>query len=141
MGSRVRVRPAVKAAVLNMSKIVRDKVVAELIAFLYRGPERIGAGIPVKADRITRAGRKYLMTAAVRIVAVDGGATGIFTDIDVFGRAHADIELLPIAIKEQAASLMSFGEALQRDHFFAFSCHELVAIIRIPLHGLGFGNV
>src|SRR5258706_10845033 len=99
----VGVGPSVERALLDVGEVVGHQVVTDEIAFLNRGPQRIGAGEPVQADGIARAGGEDFVTATVGIVAIDGGAIFRLARIDIRARADADIEFLALAIEEQRA--------------------------------------
>src|SRR6476620_4821706 len=69
----VRVGPAVEAAGANRGDEVRHQVVAELIALVDRGPQRIRARHIRKTHRVAQAARIETMSGTVRVVLVDGG--------------------------------------------------------------------
>src|SRR5438874_3210058 len=76
MGSDVGVGPAVEAALLNVSEIIGDQVIAEQVALLYGGPESVASGIPVNSGGVARSGGEDFVTAAIGIEAINGGAHG-----------------------------------------------------------------
>src|ERR1017187_5959358 len=78
VGPRVGERPTVEGALLDVGEVVWYQVVTELVALLYGRPEGVGARVIAQADGVAGAGGEYLMVAAVGVVAVDGGAPGIF---------------------------------------------------------------
>src|SRR5215471_3160603 len=83
----VEVGPAVEAALLHVRKVLGDQIVAELVALLHPNPKSIGAGIPLQVRRIPRARGENLVTGAVGVEAVYGGAHWVLASIDVRPRA------------------------------------------------------
>src|SRR5581483_2177006 len=86
----IRVGPAIKRALLNVSEIVGHKVISQGVSLLHRGPESIRAGIPPEPDGIASSGSEDLMAGAVRVVSVNCRAARIFARRDVRARADAD---------------------------------------------------
>src|SRR5438093_5844219 len=93
VGSDIGVWPPVECALADASEVVRHKLVAERVALLDRGPELVAVGVPMQADRISRACRVQLVSAAVGIVATDRGADRRLARVYVGGRADADVHL------------------------------------------------
>ena len=137
----VGVRPAVEAALLDVGEVIGHQVVAQGVALLHGGPQRIGSRIPMQPDGIARAGGVGLMTAAIRIVAVDGGAHGVLAGRYIGARADADIQLLARAIEQQAARPVAVTESLQRNHFLARAGGHGFGIVLIALDGLRLAHI
>src|ERR1039457_4777871 len=83
VGPGVGERPTVEGALLDVGEVVGYQVVTELVALLHGRPEGIGARVIAQSDRVAGAGCEYFMAAAVGVIAVDGGAPGIFARRDV----------------------------------------------------------
>src|ERR1019366_3797425 len=113
VGPGVGERPTVEGALLDVGEVVGDQVVAELVALLYGRPQGVGAWVIAQADGVARAGCKDLVAAAVGVIAVDGGASGIFARGDVGAGAGAHTEALAILGKQQAARPVSAPEAFE----------------------------
>ena len=66
--------PAIEAAVLHMSGVVRDEIVSERISFVGCSPKLSGFWFYREADRIANAGRKNSKAGTVRIAYQNIGA-------------------------------------------------------------------
>src|SRR5204863_3294019 len=94
-----------------------------------------------QADHITHPGRVDFVTAAVRIVAVDGSAARIFTRIHVRSGTNCDIHLLAFAIEKDGARPMPRTEALERHYLFAGASGTILGIVFISLDRLRLAHV
>src|SRR5215471_16074652 len=81
------------------------------------------------------------MTAAVRIITIDGRPTRIFPGFYIRARADSDVELLAIFIKEQTARPVIRVKVLQRDDLLAVAGRELGGVVGIALDRIRFADV
>ena len=129
-------RPAVKASLLDRGEIVRDQIISETVSFLDRSPERIGSWVPPQTDRIPCSGCEGLMSASVRIVAVDRRAPGILARVHVRARSHREIHLFSRAIEEHRSRPVTLVQARERYNLLA-RCHGLhgLRVVFVPFDG------
>ena len=131
----IRIRPAVKPALLDVRKVVRHQIVAQRIALLDGGPQYVRPGIPPQPDRIARPGREDLVPAAVRVKPVDGGAHRILAGIDIRPRTDADVHLFALPVEQNRPSPMALPEVLQRHDLRARAGGHRLGVILVPLDG------
>ena len=109
--AHVKPGPAVKASILNMSDVVRNEVVAQRIAFVYRAPEISSLRLNSNTHGIADARRVDAEARAVRVVFQNVGAVqfaGIIIHVVVVRpRSYGDIHLLAIAGKSDIARPVS----------------------------------
>ena len=67
--------PAVEGTVLHGRQVVGRGFVAEAVAFVHRGPQDTGVGLPGHADGIAQAGGEKADLAAGHVEFIDAGAT------------------------------------------------------------------
>src|ERR1039457_7136545 len=141
VGPGVGERPTVEGALLDVGEVVGYQVVTELVALLYGRPEGVGARVVAQADGVAGAGGEYLMTAAVGVIAVDGGAPGILARGNVGAGTGAHTEALAIAREQQAARPVSAPKALERHDFLAGTGGHRLGIVLVALDGFGLTDV
>ena len=74
-----------------MREEIRNQVVAETIAFLNRGPERVSSGIEVDRRGIAETGREKFAGRAIRVALPDSGSLLRTAGIGVRFRTDAEI--------------------------------------------------
>src|ERR1035437_4517094 len=141
VGSGVGERPTVEGALLDVGEVVGYQVVAELVALLYGRPQGVGPWVIAQADGVAGAGGKDLVAAAIGVIAVDGGAPGIFARGDVGAGTGAHTEALAIAREQQAARPVSAPEALERDDLLARTGGHRLGIVFVAFDGFGLADV
>src|SRR5262245_27150050 len=99
----------------------------------------------MKADRVARSGREDLLTAAIRITAINGRAVRIVIGIDIRLRPDTDVQLLAFAVKQQAAGPMPQARAvyvgLQRENLFRRPHAHCLRIVLEALDGIRLTDV
>ena len=74
VAAHVEPGPAVKPARLNVRDVIRHQVIAQPVAFIYRGPQFACSGIHRDTHRIANAIRIHPRSAAIRIELQNIGA-------------------------------------------------------------------
>ena len=100
MASDVEPRPTIKTPVRDMGDVVGDQIVAQLVAFIDRGPQGARARLNGDADRVANSRSKHPHAAAIGVEFQDVGAmefVRVFIRIVVVGpRAHRHEHLLSV---------------------------------------------
>src|SRR5205814_8049487 len=103
MRTDVCIRPSVESALLDMREIVGRKIIAEPVALLHDGPQRIRARIKLHADGIARPCCEQSMSAAIRIVFRNCSSNGRLTGRNIRLRANGYINLLAVGREDYIA--------------------------------------
>ena len=102
--AEVAVGPAVEAALPYRGQVVRDQVVADLVALVDDGPQLAGDRFPLQAGRVAQAGGVDAAAAAGDVHLENRRAT-VFDRRAVLGdvavRTDAHVELAPVGTGEQ----------------------------------------
>src|SRR5258708_692479 len=100
----ITVRPAIKATRSDAGQEIRHQIVAQIVPFIYRGPEHFAAGRVSHALRVAETAGIYPHTRAVRVDLQDIRPV-LFQDDAVFpgitARAHGHEYLFTVFRNEQ----------------------------------------
>src|SRR5207248_1139210 len=83
---------------------IRHQIVAEIVALIDGGPERVCAGLPGQSGGIPKAGRKDAEAGSIRIVFADRGAAHVLTFVVIRSGTNGDIHLFPVPAERDITS-------------------------------------